>query len=122
MITRGDLMKGVKWGIMTIGVSNFKKMIDFYTKTLGFKLETYYKDDWAEIKANDLYIGFYPKEEEPEAAGNVGVSFGVASLDKEMADLKKKGVKFYKVEDDEDMRLVTFEDPEGNELTLVEKK
>lgn len=115
-------MEKVKWGIMTIGVSNFKKMIDFYVKTLGFKLETYYKNDWAEIKAPDLYIGMYPKETKSKGGGNVGVSFGVENLDKAMAALKKKGVKFYEVEEDEDMWLVTFDDPEGNEITLVEKK
>jgi len=118
-------MEGVKWGIVVIGVKNMDKMVDFYTKTLGFKLAS--KDeDWTEIDSPDVYIGMYQKEkgEKNYGAGNSSISYGVRSIKDTMASLKKKGVKFGKVEEEYEgyMTITTFEDPEGNEISLVEKK
>lgn len=121
----GETMEGVKYGILVIGVSNIKKMVDFYTKTLGFKLAAKY-EDWAEIDSPGVYIGMYLKEkgEKNYGAGNTSISYGVKSINATMSGLKKKGVKFGKIEEEYDgeMLMSTFKDPEGNEISLVEKK
>jgi len=118
-------MEGVKWGIVVIGVSDLEKMVKFYTKTLGFTLATS-DDDWAEIDTPGVYIGMYLKgaDEKNYGAGNSSISYGVKDIKKTMADLKKKGVKLGKIEEEYDglMLMTTFKDPEGNEISLVEKK
>jgi len=118
-------MEGVKWGIVVIGVSNMKKMVDFYTKTLGFKLASQ-DEDWSEIETPDVYIGMYQKEkgEKNYGAGNSSISYGVKSIKDTMSSLKEKGVRFGKVEEEYEgyMLITTFEDPEGNEISLVEKR
>jgi catechol 2,3-dioxygenase-like lactoylglutathione lyase family enzyme len=115
-------MEGVRWGIITIAVSDMDEMVDFYTKTLGFRLVT--KDeDWAEIDTPGIYIGMHLKEKGTKyGKGNPTLSFGVKSLKDNMSALGKKGVRFGKVEEDEIMWITTFNDPEGNRLSLVEKK
>jgi predicted enzyme related to lactoylglutathione lyase len=122
---RGDAMEGVKWGIIVLGVSDMDKMVKFYTKTLGFKLVTQDKD-WSEIDTPGVYIGMHLKEkgDKTRGSGNSSISYGVKSIKDTMASLKKKGVKLGKIEEEYEgyMLMTTFKDPEGNEISLVEKR
>lgn len=118
-------MEGTKWGILVMGVSNMGKMVKFYTKTLGFKLATNERD-WSEIDSPGVYIGMFlkGKGDKTRGSGSMSISYGVKSIKDTMASLKEKGVKLGKIEEEYDgqMLMTTFEDPEGNEISLVEKK
>lgn len=113
--------------IIDVKVSNLKRAVDFYTKTLGLHCRRQEKD-WAAIQIGDAEIHLY-------LYGGItfGLEFYVDDLDKEVEKLKKNDVKFYT---DKDMpnfisvdknqittfpwgRNAFFKDSEGNELALV---
>ncbi len=106
-------------GKVAVAVSDMKKSIQFYTKTLGFKLAEDY-GDWAEIKGPGITLGLYPSEP-CKKGGNLSVGFEVKDLDKATSALGKKGVKFDFFEEDY-MRFAYFSDPDGTELYLAQKK
>lgn len=111
---------------VTVMVSNIEKAIEFYTKTLGLKLNYRMGDDWAEIEAPRLNIGLHKAGEsgmQPGQKGSLSIGFQVESLDDTIRQLKGVGVEFapHRV-DDREVRLAFFGDPDKNPLYLVEVK
>ena len=114
---------------MALGVANVwlpvqdtDRAVDFYENTLGLSLVK--RDgDWAEMEADGLRIGLNGRE--PQGAGTEGgpvVTFRPdGSLEEAMEDLRGKGVEFPAGISEHDWgRVVTFEDPDGNDLQLYE--
>lgn len=113
--------------IIDVKVKDLKRAVNFYTKTLDLYCR-YQDENWAAIKVGDAEIHLY-------LGGGVtsGLEFYVEDLDKEVAKLKQKGVKFFSgksmpsfIRVDENMittfpwgRNALFKDSEGNELALV---
>lgn len=113
--------------IIDVKVSDLKRAVNFYTQKLGLTCRRQEKD-WAAIQVGDAEIHLY-------LYGGVtsGLEFYVDDLDKEVAKLKNKGVKFFfdsnmqnfigvdknKITEFPWGRNAFFKDSEGNQLALV---
>ena len=113
-------------GNVTVMISNMKRSLAFYTKTLGMKLRYKAHNEWAEVKAPGLVIGLhrtYGPGSRPGKSERLSIGFTVKFLEKAMTSLKKKGVKFSPhIMDEGPVRLAFFTDPDGTPLYLCEVK
>jgi len=117
-------------GNATIYVSDMDRAVEFYTRTLGLRLEYRAGNEWAAIDAGDgLKLGLHPAgahSPRPGANGATIVGFGVTRpLDDVVATLRKKAVNFKgPIIDDAkgSIRLAFLTDPDGNDLYLCESK
>jgi catechol 2,3-dioxygenase-like lactoylglutathione lyase family enzyme len=114
-------------GTTTIYDGDINASIDFYTKTMGLKLRMRAGDDWAEIDAGPgLIIGLHPAEgphmPTPGTRGSLSIGFNVTdTLEAAMEELSKQGVSFGEhIVEDEHVRIVFFNDPDGNGLYLAQ--
>ena len=100
-------------------VSDLKKSIVFYEKTLGLKLDSS-GEGWAEFTVGNLalVLGSWEFDAKKAGCGN-GVALAVDDVAAALAELKKKGVK---VEGDVWETPVckggTILDPDGNKIYL----
>ena len=112
-----------------IAVKDLDRARAFYEDKLG--LET--KDEWGEgatLKSGDTLINVYRSE----FAGTnkaTALTFGVDDIDKEVGELKEKGIFFEHydlpgleqrgdIHVGEGMKTAWFKDPDGNILSLIE--
>ena len=101
-------------------VSDLKKSVDFYQKTLGLNLKSQ-GDTWAEFDIGNLCldIGVFGKP----GGSSAGIALAVDDVKSALAELKKKGVK---VEEETWETPVchggTIEDPDGNKISLHTRK
>jgi len=109
----------IKDAYVTIDVRDMAKAVRFYTKTLGLKLVKNYKGYWADIKAPGIWIGLHLDHEKrlkgKKGSGNVSIGLDVLDMDKAVARLKKKSVRFKSYEM-EWGRFAEFQDPDGTDL------
>ena len=103
---------------LTVRVSNLKKAIEFYEKTLGLKK----LDEWsnyATFNIGDMMLGLDP---EPKAEQQIYMR--VTDVDKAYSTLKEKGVKFLTEPKDQYWggRTATFLDPDENKFILTQMK
>jgi catechol 2,3-dioxygenase-like lactoylglutathione lyase family enzyme len=94
--------------LITLGVKNLKKSVEFYTKILGWKPSSSSNDDVVFIQAGGVVLSIYPREKlaedaviSAEGAGFSGFTLAYnaqseAEVDEVIADLKAKGVKIVK--------------------------
>ena len=94
--------------IITLGVRDFKKSVEFYTKTLGWKPSNSSNDDIAFFQGGGVVLAIYPREKLAEDAmvsskgnGFSGITLaynarGESEVDEIISDLKSKGVKIIK--------------------------
>ena len=94
--------------LVTLGVNDFKKSVDFYTNILGWKPASASNDDVAFFQAGGVVLGLYPREKlaedamvSPEGNGFSGVTLaynaqGEAEVDAIISDLRSKDVKIVK--------------------------
>ena len=114
-------------GNATIMVRDFDRAIRFYVETLGLQLLYRAADEWAEVRAADgLTLGIHPWRGNGPAPGSAsGISIGltVKTIEPAIEELKKRGVTFHgQVQDNENVKLAFFGDPDGNPLYLCEVK
>ena len=120
--------------IITLGVEDFKKSFDFYSKTLGWKASSNSNDDIAFFQAGGVVLALYPREKlaedaviSPEGSGFSGFTLAYnaqseAEVDAVIAVLRSKGVKIVK----EPQKVFWggyssyFADPDGNVMGLWE--
>ncbi len=112
-------MLNIESSNVTIMVSNMDKAILFYTETLGLKLGNRYGDHWADIEGPGISIGLHPASKDLKKGDNLSIGFKVTDIDKSVSELSKKGVIF-KLQDDDQVRLASFTDPDGNAMYLVQ--
>jgi predicted enzyme related to lactoylglutathione lyase len=116
----------ISGAIATIFVADMNRAVDFYTETLGLKLQYRADSHWAQIDAgNGFSIGLHPPSEKSPAPGTRGaISIGmnvVGDIEQAVATLKDKGVTFHgPIVDDTQVRLAFFSDPDGNDLYLCQ--
>ena len=108
-------------GNVTVMVSDMDSAVKFYTETLGLKLKNRYGDHWADVEGPGISLGLHPAGSNVKTGNNLQIGFKVNDLDKTVADLERKNVKFT-VQDDNQVRLATFADPDGNVLYLAQSK
>jgi len=94
--------------IITLGVKDFKKSVEFYSQTLGWKPASNSSDDILFFQAGGVVLALYAREalEEDAVITVKGFGFGgftlaynarsEAEVDEIIADLKAKGVKIVK--------------------------
>lgn len=113
-------------GNTTVYVSNIQASIDFYTSALGLSLRMRAGDHWAEIDAGGgMIIGLHPAAEhgpKPGAQGALSIGLNVTgTVDEAIELLSGRGVLFEgPVQDDGNVRLAFFSDPDGNPLYLAQ--
>lgn len=103
-------------------VSDLKKGIEFYTKTMGLKLLGEPGESWAEFEVRNVTfdIGSFNKDEVGKASS---IAFAVDDVKKAVEELKGKGVKII----DETWETpvcfgATIADPDGNKIYLHQRK
>jgi predicted enzyme related to lactoylglutathione lyase len=110
-----------------IVVKDLKKALDYYTNVVGLKLNCHHEDyHWAELQGEDgsiLGIGQENDEYGVKAGVNSIVTITVDNLDEAIAKRREQGMKFIDevVEIPGHVKMITFEDPDGNHFQLVEK-
>jgi catechol 2,3-dioxygenase-like lactoylglutathione lyase family enzyme len=114
-----------------IAVKDLDRARRFYEETLGLKA----KDEWGEgvtLESGDTRLNLYRSE----FAGTnkaTALTFDVDDIDKEVQELKEKGIFFEKYDlpglqqqgdlyvADEGFKTAWFKDPDGNILSLIEE-
>ena len=114
-----------------IAVKDLDRARKFYEQTLGLKA----KDDWGEgvtLESGDTVINLYTSE----FAGTnkaTALTFDVDDIDKEVAELKDKGIFFESYDlpgldkrgdlyvGENGFKTTWFKDPDGNILSLIEE-
>jgi len=118
----------INGGMATIMVRDFDRAVRFYTETLGLKLKFRAGDHWAEVIAGPaLTIGLHPWSPghgpEPGQASGISVGFDVNPIEKAVDTLRSKGITFRgPIQDNDNVKLAFFGDPDGNPLYLCETK
>ncbi len=103
------------------------RAIAFYTETLGLCLTFRAGDHYAKIDAGGgLVLGLHPSGQDsptPGVGGSITVTFGVTeSLDQAVRKLEESGVRFRTaIQSDGPVRIVGFEDSDGNAMWLCEQ-
>lgn len=94
--------------LVTLGVKDLKKSVEFYTKILGWKPASASNEDVTFLQAGGVVLGLYPREKlaedalvSAEGSGFSGVTLAYnaqsdSEVDEIIADLKSKGVKIRK--------------------------
>ncbi|TLX73750.1 VOC family protein [Labilibacter sediminis] len=94
--------------IITLGVTDLKKSIDFYENKFGWKRSDMSNDDIVFYQLNGIYLSLYPKDELAKDAtvGSIGNGFNGFTMahnarsEKEVDDLiksfREKGVEIVK--------------------------
>jgi len=108
------------WSV-TYHVSDLKKSIDFYEKTLGLN-KKYEYSTYAGFECGGVEIGLSPKKEGKTIGETLVVDFLVDNIDEACRTLKKKGVIFVKDLHEEPWggRHATFIDPDGHFLEVLQ--
>jgi len=106
---------------INVMVADMDKSVDFYVNTIGLKLLNQYGQHYAEVQAPDLLIGLHPKSKDISVGNNLSIGFGVKEFDKQVEELKSKGIDV-KIEEDGWIRLAYFGDLDNNALFLAENK
>ena len=107
--------------VVTLMVDHFDAAIRFYVETLGFELLGRYGDHFAEVSVPGFTLGLHLAEHPLGPAGNrFSLGFGVTDFDQTVSTLRDRGVAFdSEVQDEGNLRIANFHDPEGNLLYLA---
>ncbi|MFQ5921036.1 MAG: VOC family protein [Nitrososphaerales archaeon] len=111
---------------MVLLVSNMKRSVDFYKKTLGLPLRTS-TPDWAEFFTDGTKLALHPmkKKSDARSKSRVGmlVGFMTSSMDEISESLRKKKVKFIKQPKEESFgKHAIILDPDGYMISIVQLK
>ena len=94
--------------IITLGAKDFKKSVEFYSKTLGWKASSNSNDGIVFFQVGGVVLALYPREALEEDAMVTVKGFGFpgftlaynarseAEVDEIISELKSKGVKIVK--------------------------
>lgn len=116
----------IKEAVAAIPMTEEKRAKTFYQKTMGFELELLSKTQqmyWVKISESKFLL--YLREQENKAE-HTALSFTVENIEKAMAELENKGIKFYEQEGKKVFELdgslsAWFQDTEGNNLEISQR-
>ena len=122
---------------MTItGVRNFYYMTNnleeakkFYIEALGFELD-YEQPGWTALKMNGIQVGLHPTEDMVHKVPSDGygpqgggcLTLNSDNIPEDRKKLEEFGAKILGENDESWGHLLTFEDPDGNVLNLMNPK
>lgn len=118
-------------GFVRVFVSDLKRSLDFYTKTLGLALDMTDDRHWAQFHAGeDISLAIELTDPTHEEEGSklvgrfVGVTLLVDNIYETHKQLKNKGVHFTREPEKQPWggTLAHFRDPDCNVLTLMESR
>jgi predicted enzyme related to lactoylglutathione lyase len=100
---------------------NVEALRAFYERALGLKFTAPFAEDGV-LKYDESLVGSgcfaLMTTEWAEIAPSSGLAFEVDDIDKTVADLRAKDVDVSNIYDTPVCRLTSFNDPEGNKVTL----
>jgi glyoxylase I family protein len=107
------------------------RSVDFYTRTLGFKLEHQHLPQFATVSLDALKIHLsgpgasgsrpLPDGQQQQPGGSNRVVLGVENLPSYIDELKRTGVRFRnELEAGPAGKQIQLEDPDGNPIELFE--
>jgi len=113
-----------------IAVKDLDRARQFYRDTLGLKTDEEWGGEGMTLKSGDTAINVY-KSEFAGTNKATALTFDVDDIDKEVGELKEKGIFFehYDIQgltakgdiyEGEGMKTAWFKDPDGNILSLIE--
>lgn len=111
--------------LIALKARDFRRAVDFYTRTLGFDLVSQYQEVWAEVAGPGIQLGISHQggngAESVPRNPNIVIVFEVEGIDKLYEDLRAKGVHFLgPVISEFHGKEALFEDTEGNLLMMHE--
>jgi uncharacterized protein (TIGR00369 family) len=110
----------ISGGCVTLTVSDFERAVEFYSGTLGLKLNMRFGDQWAVLDGGGgLLIALLPESEDngPGPAIGLGVS---GPIEEQVETLRERGVVFDgSLIEDHHVKIANFVDPDGNRLYLT---
>jgi len=118
------MIKAIKF--VSVPTRNQDRALDFYTKSLGFKVATDQpfneKQRWIELSipgAETRLVLFTPPGQEDRIGGFSAISFVADNIEATYEDMSKRGVKFNQPPKKEEWGTsAIFEDPDGNKFVL----
>lgn len=118
------MIKAIKF--VGVPVSDQQRALDFYTKTLGFRVITDQpfddKQRWIELGIGRSSSGitlFTPEGQENRIGTFTNISFVADDVEATYKDLVAKGVKFLQEPEKADWGTAAiFADPDGNQFVL----
>jgi catechol 2,3-dioxygenase-like lactoylglutathione lyase family enzyme len=106
---------------VTVMISSMDKSIKFYTDVLGLKLKNRFGDHWADIEGPGIAIGLHPTLKDLTRQDNLQIGLKVPDLDRAILYLEENGVQVKKDNDDQ-VKIAFFADPDNNTLYLVQQQ
>ena len=110
---------------VTLFVKDMDRAVHFYSDVLGLKLKTRYGSQFAQVEAPGVIIALHPaggNGPQPRSSESMSIGFAVQNLEESMTELTRKGVRFLRTTDDNQVRLAFFTDADGNPLYLSQSK
>ncbi len=109
---------------VAVAVSDFAKSKKFYQETLELKLESSPEGfPWAEFDVGGVTIGVGQHPSWLPSRDGTTISFEVDDIDKTIATLKDRGVKFDMEKSETPVCFMAqFRDPDGNKLVVHKRK
>ena len=120
----------MKFGFVTVFVTDFEKSLDFYTKTLGMEIDYTDKAIWAQFKSGeDVSLAIekcdpgYVEQGSKMVGRFVGVTLMVDNIEEQYNRLAGKGVEFTAPPERQHWggTLAHLKDLDGNVLTLMQE-
>lgn len=108
-----------KLGSVAVVVSDAKRAVEWYTKTLGLELVSS-EGHWVTVKARGSNTAIHLCQGPPLEPGNTGILFECDDLQRTYSELASRGVVFTKPPKDSGGSYAIFRDPDGNEFWLAE--
>ena len=114
-----------------IAVTDLNRARKFYEDTLGLRTEDEWGGEGATLKSGDTFINVY-KSEFAGTNKATALTFQVDDIDREVSELKDKGIFFEKYDlpgleprgdlyvGEGGFKTAWFKDPDGNILSLIE--
>jgi len=110
---------------VTLFVKDVDRAVHFYADVLGLKLKARYGSQFAQVEAPGVIIALHPIGENgrrPSSSEDMSIGLAVQNLEESMAELTRRGVRFSKTTDDNQVRLAFFTDVDGYPLYLSQSK
>ena len=120
----------MKIGFVRVFVTDLRKSLDFYTKTLGMEIDYTDEKNWAQFKSGeDVSLAIEKSDPNYMEQGSklvgrfVGVTLMVDNLQEQYDRLVSKGVEFTGRPEKKPWggTLAHLKDPDGNVLTLMQE-
>ena len=111
----------LEFATVAVVVKDEKKAVKWYTEKLGFRHADKFPH-WHTVSPRGSSIRIHLCPDSKPEKGNTGFMFVTKDIEKEVAGLKKKGVKItVPIKKESYGTMACFADPDGNEFWIFEE-